>query len=151
MKKALTTVVVAVLAFVAVLGGGVGAGTAEARWQTTPIYYNILGMDTPAAGKGCSGGLTFGLSHNRAKRGVIRVTVRSRGFTKDNCRVQLKLSWWSSGALHSPVRYFPLRGTKKRGKILFRKEIWFGSGLAMVSMQSTGTIQKPGGGYIVVP
>lgn len=74
MKKALTTVVVAVLAFVAVLGGGVGAGTAEARWQTTPIYYNLFGTDAPAAGKGCRGGVNFGVSHDPAKRGKIRIT-----------------------------------------------------------------------------
>jgi len=134
-----------------VLGGGVGAGTAEARWQTTPIYYNLFGTDAPAAGKGCRGGVNFGVSHDPAKRGKIRITVRSRGFTRDNCRVQVRLSWWSSGALHSPVKYYPVRGTRKAGKILFRKEIWFGSGLAMVGFQSTGTPQKPAAGYIVVP
>ena len=55
---------------------GVGAGTADAKWSPTPIYYNIFGNDQFAAGNGCHGPWIVGISDDRAKPGKVRVTVQ---------------------------------------------------------------------------
>ena len=129
---------------------GVGAGTADAKWSPTPIYYNIFGNDQFAAGNGCHGPWIVGISDDRAKPGKIRVTVRSRGFTKNNCKVRFTVDWLNGAAPLGKQKHYTVSGTKKPGKVLLQKEIWIGSGLAMIVFRSGGPVQKPTGGYIWV-
>ncbi|MGB3699547.1 MAG: hypothetical protein WBA05_19145 [Gordonia sp. (in: high G+C Gram-positive bacteria)] len=151
MKKTLTTAIAVMLTLVAAIGVSVvGAGTAEAKWRPTPMYYNIYGNEIWAGGD-CRGSMGIGIRNDPAKPGKIQVTARSHGFVKDGCTVGLKVYWINGAFPLGGERHFKIRSSRKAGKLLLQKEIWIGSGLALVGVGNIYALQKPISGYIWIP
>jgi len=152
MKKLLVATIATVLTLMAVMGvGGVGAGTADARWQETPRL-GVLGDEVWSLGSnGCRGTMGIGLRNNPAKPGWVELRVRSRGFTKNDCKVTLRFTYHNNVPPFYHDRYYRIKGTKKAGPLLLQKKLWIGSGLDLVSITSTNPGQKPVNWYIAIP
>jgi len=133
-------VIAAMAAVVLMLTGLVGAGTAQAKWRETPRI-GVMGEEIWTVGSGgtCRGSMHVSLKNDARKPGRVQLTVRSKGFTRDKCRVTLKFVFHNTRAPFNHERFFRVEGTKKRGTVLAKKDYWIGSGFDLVSTTSNAS------------
>lgn len=150
-KRGLTTVVSALLALGILIASTMGSGTADARWRETPRI-GVMGDEVWSAGSnGCNGSMGLGLRNDPAKPGWVELSVRSKGFTKNGCKVTLRLTFHNTVAPFNHDKYYRVSGTRKAGPLLLRKKVWIGSGFDLIAVTSTNPAQKGASWYIAIP
>ena len=131
-------IVGAVVTMTALLGIGVGAGSAAADYPRQVPRVGIAGdvVHTMGVNNDCSGGVHVSLKNDRRKPGWMQVNFRSDGFTKDHCKIGLKFSWFDAKLPFHHETYFNLEGTRARGKLLAQRAVHVGQGVNLVAVNS---------------
>ncbi len=151
MSRKLRALVALILGAGIVLGAIVGVGPANARWSETPRI-GVMGDEVWSAGSnGCRGSMIASLKNNPAKPGWVQLKVRSRGFTKNDCKVTLRLTFHNTVAPFNHEKYYRVKGTKRSGTLLLDKKVWIGSGFDLIALTSTNPAQKGASWYIAIP
>jgi hypothetical protein len=148
MKKTLLVILTALIAATGL--ASVSAGTADARWQTTPRIA-VMGEEVWTVGHNCRGSFHAGLKNDPRKPGRVQLTIRSKGFTSNTCKTRVKFVFHNTRAPFNHERFFTVTGTKKRNVILAQKEFWIGSGVDLISVSSTSPASKGISYYIAIP
>lgn len=151
MTRIMKTVLVALCGMIAA-AGLFGAGTAEAKMRETPRI-GVMGEEVWTVGNNgaCRGSIHAGLQNDPRRPGIAQVTLRSRGFTSDNCRAVIKFVFHNTVAPFNHERFISVRGTRKAGTVLARKQYWIGSGVDLVSITSNTPASKGVSYYIAIP
>ncbi|MDL9936486.1 enoyl-CoA hydratase [Gordonia sp. ABSL1-1] len=137
-KRAILVVISGVL-----LGAGLtaGAGAGDAAPQQLPRWSNLFTDDFGTFGDhaGCHGALRVGLTGVPHKRGVVRATFTSLGFTGNgagwrrdpNCRMRVGVAFTGSGG-YAVYKLFPASFGRKPGQRVVH-DVRTGSGLVVLS------------------
>lgn len=124
----------------------------QARWQETPRF-GVLGEDIVTVGNHgrCHGSIHAGLQNNPAKPGWVQLTLRSKGFSTDNCKALVKFVYHNTHPPFNHERFIPVTGGRQYNKILAQKRYFIGSGLDLVAMTPMDPSSKNVSYYIAIP
>ncbi|MFZ2510959.1 MAG: hypothetical protein WAW85_07715 [Gordonia sp. (in: high G+C Gram-positive bacteria)] len=132
-----------------VLAAG-AAGEANARWTETPRI-GVVGEEVWTAGKNnCHGSFHAGLQSDPAKPGMVRLTLRSAGFTKNNCKITVRFTYNNATPPFHHDRYLNVQGQRRPGALMAQKTYWIGSGLDLVAISTTHPASKGVSYYIAI-
>lgn len=150
--KTTRRMVTLLVAVTAALGSLLGAGTADARWQETPRI-GVMGEEIWLVGNNgrCTGAVHAGLQNNPAKPGWVQLTLRSKGFSSNDCKATIKFVYHNTWAPFNHERFIRISGTKKRNTVLAQKRYFIGSGVDLVSVGSASPASKNISYYIAIP
>ncbi|MGI6797953.1 hypothetical protein [Gordonia sihwensis] len=133
----------ALAAMTALLGVGFGAGDAAADYPRQVPRVAFYGDIIPTAGfNNCHGGVHVSLKNDRRKPGWMQVTLRSDGFTRNNCKVGIRFSWYDTKPGFYHEKYFNVKGTRARGKVLAQKAVHVGQGVNLIAVTSTHPLSR---------
>ncbi|NDZ92970.1 enoyl-CoA hydratase [Streptomyces sp. SID6673] len=126
---------------------GAGRVAAEPQLPRIAIYSDNFG--TVGDHNNCRGALNVGVIAPKGKRGTIRVTVTSFGFTGDGtgwtrnpkCRFLLRLTQWSAKYPVGKEEFYPVAFGPRRGE-RFVRELHPGSGIGSFNV-ATYAINQP--------
>lgn len=139
------------IAAVALTASTLTVGNADARWSPTPRI-GVVGEEVWTVGhNGCHGSFHAGVENDPSKPGMVRLTLRSRGFTKDNCKITVRLSYNNATPPFHHDRYLRTEGKRRVGALMAQKTYRIGSGLDLVAVSTTHPASKGVSYYIAIP
>ena len=131
---------------------GLTVGPAEAKFRETPRI-GVLGEDVWTVGNGgaCRGSVHAGLQNAPDRPGTVKLTLRSRGFSTNDCKVTMRFVFHNTVAPFQHERFIRVTGTRRAGAVLASKTYWIGSGVDLVAIGSTTPASKGVSYYIAIP